>query len=447
VCTLARILLFAGLLSNFNVVFSVEPDVAADDPPVPVFEDGFEAFLGCSVGLSQGLGEACDPCDAGIIEPFDVCGDCIDNDCDGITDPIDTCVDRQVLAIATDASGVSAGHSIALAFDHAAAVTNGWSNPSGDDLRIYHRNPETLVMQEIDRVLDPESSFNTTTSTLWFSAQEAFVANATLGDPPNTDYFLYIGVAGSPAREEGNVFHFADFFERANSSTVGGTWTETEPVGATAQIETGALAFSLPGTDIELRPVVLATFPAIDSGRWLLRMRWNWSNNGDTTFGLFTQLGSSVGGFTATPPIGTSFPTFGVGPSLVWARDVWGFASSGVGDLGTTTGVVATVVEDEFDGSSHIALRVDMNGTTFEIDPDGDLVGFSAPVTFNNSNATVLDAIRIVSHDQDGDDFTSRRFEYVLFAQLAPTGEFEPTVTFAAPPTPGPGCSAILGLQ
>lgn len=388
---LYRPLLFAGLLCNF-IVFGFEPDIAAGDFPESVFKNGFEPLVGCG------------------------------------------------LAIATDASGVLAGHSIALTFDYAAAVASGRSSPSGDDVRIYHRNPTTLVLEEIDRVLDPESIFNTTASTLWFSAQEAFVANATLGDPPNTDYFLYVGVGGDPASDEGNVFHFADFFERPNSPTVGGAWTETEVTGGTAQIETGALAFSLPTTDVQQRPVVRATFPAVSSGRWLLRMRWDWYNGGDNTFALYAQLGSSVGGLTATPTVGTLFPSTGVGPSLVWARGLWGFASSSVGDLRTTTGTVATVVQDEFDGSSHIALRIDVDGTTFEMDPDGDLAGFSAPVEFVSSNVSALDALRIVSHDQDGNDFSSRRFDYALFARLVPAGEFEPSVTFAAPPPPGSGC-------
>jgi len=440
VCTLARLLLSSGLLCNFVVVFGFELDVVAGDPSAPVFMDGFEPIVSCSDGLIPTLGDTCGPCNEGVLEPFDACGDCLDNDCDGTTDPIDTCVDRLAMAITTDASGVSAGHSISLAFDHAAAVASGRSTPSGDDVRIYHRNPVTLVMQEIDRVLDPESSFNTTTTSLWFSAQEAIVANPALGDPPNTDYILYVGVAGNAARDEGNVFHFADFFERPNSPTVGGAWTETEVTGGSTQIETGALAFSLPNIDVELRPVVRATFPAVNSGRWLLRMRWNWSRNADNTFALIAQLGSSVGGFTATPTVGTTFPSFSVGPSLVWGRDLWGFANSGVGDLGTTTGSVATVVLDEFDGSSHIALRVDVDSMTFEIDPDGDLAGFSAPIAFIDNNVSALDAIRIVSHDQDGNDFFPRRFEYALLARLVPTGESEPSVTFAALPTPDPSC-------
>ncbi|HVO30275.1 MAG TPA: DUF2341 domain-containing protein, partial [bacterium] len=98
-----------------------------------------------------------------------------------------------------------------LSFNHAALVTSGHSMATGGDVRVVREMPDTTNM-EVDRVLDPATSWNSTTTTIWFR----------ISTPPvvGEQWWLYYGnpSAGAPPANPNNVFLFSEDFE---SGTLG----------------------------------------------------------------------------------------------------------------------------------------------------------------------------------------------------------------------------------
>ena len=98
-----------------------------------------------------------------------------------------------------------------MQFDHASLVTASKALASGYDLRVAYWNG--TAWQELDRVLDSGSGWNSSTTTLWFKTQAAIAANST-----DNNYFLFYSSAAvvPPPANASNVFLFADDFEVQN---------------------------------------------------------------------------------------------------------------------------------------------------------------------------------------------------------------------------------------
>lgn len=129
---------------------------------------------------------------------------------------------RQPLTVNAATDAVPADYSIGLTFNHAALVSAGKSMASGDDIRILYWNG--LSFQELDRMLEPGSSWNSTTTTVWFKTQAGISASGS-----DSDYALYYGnsTAGSPPENPANVFYFYDGFESDNFNAWDSTPTGT----------------------------------------------------------------------------------------------------------------------------------------------------------------------------------------------------------------------------
>ncbi|MCK4691976.1 MAG: hypothetical protein KAT23_00005, partial [Anaerolineales bacterium] len=93
---------------------------------------------------------------------------------------------RKELTITAGASDVPSGYSVSLTFDHEFLVDIGRSQSDGDDIAITYWNGSGWV--ELDRILDPGSSWNTDTTTIWFQTQAAISATSS-----DSDYDLYYG--------------------------------------------------------------------------------------------------------------------------------------------------------------------------------------------------------------------------------------------------------------
>jgi hypothetical protein len=118
---------------------------------------------------------------------------------------------------AVDAVGVE-GVSIAVTFDHAAMVAAGRSRVDGADVRVAAKSTE--VWEELDRVLDPESEWNTPATKIWFSAKPG-VAD------PLASYALYSGnlAAVMPPEDPSAVYSFFDDFDAPLSPQ---TWSTVQ---------------------------------------------------------------------------------------------------------------------------------------------------------------------------------------------------------------------------
>jgi len=125
---------------------------------------------------------------------------------------------REKISVTAGSTNVPTEYSVRIEFDHAALVAAGKSLSSGDDIRIVYWNGSTWT--ELDRRLDDQSNWDSTTTQVWFRTQAAINADETVDD-----YYLYYGYgsAGSPPATWSNVFLFYDDFNDGSFDT--GRWT------------------------------------------------------------------------------------------------------------------------------------------------------------------------------------------------------------------------------
>jgi hypothetical protein len=154
---------------------------------------------------------------------------------------------------------VAADYPVSVTFDHSALVAAGKSLPGGEDLRLVYRNGG--YWREIDRALDPDSAWDSTTTTLWFKLQ------APMGPfESDTEYYLYYGNsgAGAPPDDPLSVFLFYDDF--SGSSVDLSLWSVG--VGGTPTVSGGLLTLN-PDNDLWAVPAYAA---GLDT-RWEARVQ------------------------------------------------------------------------------------------------------------------------------------------------------------------------------
>ena len=350
---------------------------------------------------NDGVGDVCDAAAPGQ-EPVEVCSDCIDNDGDGLTDD-SVCVERRYVAVQVG-TALPAGYPVSLRFDHARMVAAGASGTTGDDVRMYWQDPDTLAFEEIDLVLDPTSSWDAPYTTIWFATQRPIAADTKVAP----GYSLVFGATDTPhLRDPATIFHYADFFARTSGS-VGNGWAEHETENTTSvSVDGSGLFFDEPG-NATFAPYAFTDFSAIGSGIWHWRFGFDWSR-GDTenTYRVLMQLGDSTMADPGTNP--SVFPNTGVGVSLVWGGASVGL--TGEERLGYEVGGVPVTL-GALSGSSDVDLRIDFTtGTlTFDVTLDGLYVGMAEPFS---QALTSLDRIRFIS-DRVSTSTAGRTFDYVI---------------------------------
>jgi len=135
---------------------------------------------------------------------------------------------RRKLVIQAGPSGIPAGASIRFRFDHAALVAAQKSRSDGADVRIFYQAPGQML--ELNRRLDPTSSWDAATTALWFRAEVPISGTA------DSSYFVYYGdLAAQAPPEDGNqVFAYWDDFDGAQ---LGPGWTAGSIGSATGKAE------------------------------------------------------------------------------------------------------------------------------------------------------------------------------------------------------------------
>lgn len=148
---------------------------------------------------------------------------------------------RYKISITATGSAIASGYSVSTDdFDHAAEVSGGRSLTSGNDVRFVYWNGTAWT--ELDRVVDPQSAWNTAAPQIWFRTQAAIAANAT-----DDNYYLYygnVGSAGTPPADESDVFLFFDGF--AGNSLSSSRWSSDDASvsGGILTLPVDAYAFS-----------------------------------------------------------------------------------------------------------------------------------------------------------------------------------------------------------
>jgi len=90
------------------------------------------------------------------------------------------------ITITTGSNSLPIDYSVSVTLDHEALVNSGKSRLDGDDIRIKYNNSGEMI--ELDRMLDPSSSWNSNETKIWFKTQSSISASSS-----NYDYYLYYG--------------------------------------------------------------------------------------------------------------------------------------------------------------------------------------------------------------------------------------------------------------
>jgi cellulose synthase/poly-beta-1,6-N-acetylglucosamine synthase-like glycosyltransferase len=159
---------------------------------------------------------------------------------------------EQITVSATDA--VEAGYSVSLTFDHASLVSASKALASGQDVRVVHYDGSTYT--ELDRALDPLSSWNDANTQIWFALVDPITASGSDGN-----YYLYYGnsAAGSAPADWANVFMLGDDFNdgtltSAVDTSTSGTASITE-AGGEASIDLGTNELTDAGIIVDASPM------------------------------------------------------------------------------------------------------------------------------------------------------------------------------------------------
>ncbi len=132
--------------------------------------------------------------------------------------------------IDVDAGSVDAptGYTTSLALDHASFVTEDLSTPGGDDIQVWYHNG--AVWSELHRVLDDDSAWNATDTTIRFRTHELITANDT------GSYWLYFGddTPAAPLDDPSEVYLTVEGFDDGTlgvfEDRTGGTaWYDDDP--------------------------------------------------------------------------------------------------------------------------------------------------------------------------------------------------------------------------
>lgn len=178
---------------------------------------------------------------------------------------------QRQITVTAGAPGAPAGYSIPLVLNHATLVAAGKSLANGNDVRIAYWNG--TAWSELDRVLDAGSTWNSSTTTIWFRSSASLQPNGS-----SSGLYLHYGNpgAGSPPATASNVFLFVDGFEAGNLNQ----WTQLPPAlwaVDNTRAHTGTFSVRHPSEGDATR--VLAANPALNLADVYLESWWYLSSS------------------------------------------------------------------------------------------------------------------------------------------------------------------------
>jgi hypothetical protein len=187
----------------------------------------------------------------------------------------------------------------------------------------------------------------------------------------------------------------SDDFDRANSSTIGGVWSETTASGANADIVSNKLRLN--SSNNSMRPIVETSFTEQTCGELVWTFDMDFTRTSETEYRQFMQLGASN--------MGSASLSTGVGVSLIWTEassthNLFGYVNS----LGNFQPLVTLT------GTHTITVIVDLAATNYVIKVDGVAEGTGS---FRDSSVTSLSEMRFLQDLMDT-SATGRTIDNVL---------------------------------
>lgn len=317
----------------------------------------------------------------------------------------------------SDVSQIETKNALSVVFDHKSLVSDNLSDPDGKDIRVLYWNG--LSYEELPRVLDPESSWNRADTKIWFSFQSSpFTVN------DKQKIYLYYGDPSpdSPPDQENEVFHFADYFERKNSSNLGSPWNEWASSNTDVEIKNGALYFEK-ANDETNRPVAEAIFhPVVTRFRFMLGFDWSAAYEANN-YRLHIQFGNHLQ--MEQPPSQAEedwFSKAGVGVSLLWAAPSSGMSHhQGFGY--EVAGAVTEIAV--ISGKATIQGYVDVATKKYALSlSDGSS---ASNIPFSNPIDTI-DTVRIFTWSVATGSMSTSSFDYLIVNKVG-TSESVATVS------------------
>ncbi|MHC4676907.1 MAG: hypothetical protein ACYTBZ_30860, partial [Planctomycetota bacterium] len=183
---------------------------------------------------------------------------------------------RMKVTFGTSHSILPAGFTTSVTMDTRPTATNV-ALTSGDDVRVVWQ-PTSGPDVELDRIGDTWNNANTT---IEFRLQSDIPADA--DEDTDGSYYIYYGFvsAGMPPIDEMNVYYFADFFTRSNSTTVGNGWTEWTQ-GGDMSISGNALIIDSTGDAAPPQTGIKQSFPlGAMPGDFTLTFDWTMPTNSE----------------------------------------------------------------------------------------------------------------------------------------------------------------------
>ncbi|MCK6587794.1 MAG: DUF2341 domain-containing protein [Polyangiaceae bacterium] len=158
--------------------------------------------------------------------------------------PVSPYLYRRPITITAGDAPIPPDYSVAIQLDHSSLVLNDKSLPNGNDVRVFRTNGSSY--EEIHRVLDPTSTWNSGATILWFRLKADIPAATT-----DSSYFIYYGDpdAPKPPDDGAQVYLVWDDF---TGPSLDPAWT-FEPIGSAKGVATqtsGVVAITASTGDI-----------------------------------------------------------------------------------------------------------------------------------------------------------------------------------------------------
>jgi hypothetical protein len=288
---------------------------------------------------------------------------------------------RKKVTFGTSHSLLPLGYTVTATMDTRPANTNV-ELTSGNDVRVVWQ-PSTGSAVELDRI---GSAWNNAATNIEFRLQSEISAN--LDEDVDGSYYIYYGnaSAGTPPSNEMNVYYFADFFNRANSTDVGNGWTEWNNGGGNVSIASNAL--SVTGNNVAPPDAgVKQTFPlGAITGNFTVTFVWTMPSNTEGEWTHYINIGNSA------TMVDNNRRT-GVGPAI-YTGEGGHFSPNGVENVNNDLSDGSNMETNVNGGPHSIRMVVNTSGSTYDYYRGGTLRASSQ--AFVNSGAT-LNQIRIAT--------------------------------------------------
>ena len=136
----------------------------------------------------------------------------------------DAATHRIPVSVTADGSDIPAGFATSLRFNHGALVDTLGARVDGADIHLIRHDPQGGFV-EVDRYVDPESSWNAPDTRLWFQLVDGLADQSA-----DETHFLYIRANRAPQANPEQVFLFFDAFSSQKPQ-----WTPAGTVPTLAQ--------------------------------------------------------------------------------------------------------------------------------------------------------------------------------------------------------------------